>query len=794
MRGYPMNYDANSIKVLQGLEGVRMRPEMYIGNTGDGSGLHHMLFEVVDNSVDEQPHCTHVTITLHEDGSVSVEDNGRGIPVDKHPHNDKSAAIIIMTMLHAGAKFGGDDYKFSGGLHGVGVSVVNALSDWLILRIKRSGKLYQAKFERGEVTSDLEAIQEGVRTTGTMVTFMPSSSVFTNVDMSHVVIVDRIRELAFLNPGLCFTVIDKRKTDSSPLVLQYKSGIGDFVRYISSTSSVLHDPLLVSATNASGDMESRIAMVWTDSYSDNTLCFTNNIKQREGGTHMAGFRSGVTRAVNTYATSAGLLKKNKISLTGDDIREGMAAIILVRVTNPKFSSQTKDKLVNEEVRAFVDNAVAEHLSRWLEENPNIARKIIAKIIGAATAREAARRARDMTRRKGALDSFSNLPGKLADCQEKSAALSEIFLVEGDSAGGSAKQARSRVNQAVLPLRGKILNVERVQDDKMLASSEICSLILALGTSIGKDEFNLEKLRYHKIIIMTDADIDGLHIRTLLLTFFYRHMRPVIEGGYLFIAQPPLFRVRMGNKDFYVKDDGALEDQVLSIAFGGVSVVGGVEVPHSKLRELALYSKVVFNYIEAVSKYGERSICETVVFGFFDKVRSIADSDLSSGILEQLKQYDDSAEWNAGVDDEEILITKTYKSVSTNIIIKRSIIAAARIQKELSAWRPFLRHGVKFAIKHKDAELALTLPSELYPALYTIGSTGMTTQRFKGLGEMNADQLWDTTMAPEQRTLVQVGITDALKADMAFSMLMGNQVELRRNFIMDHAMDAMDLDI
>ena len=792
-------YGADSIKVLKGLDAVRKRPGMYIGDTDDGSGLHHMVYEVLDNAVDEAlaGHCDRIDIIINPDNSVTVRDNGRGIPTDIHPEEGVSAAEVIMTQLHAGGKFDQNSYKVSGGLHGVGVSVVNALSTWLELRIWRDGSEWFMRFRDGVAEAPLKAVGPSNGKRGTEVTFLPSPQTFTMTEFNFTTLETRFRELAFLNSGVFLAVSDLRGANPRNLELHYEGGILEFVRWLDRSKNALHTPFTLKREDATTNITVEAAFEWTDAYHENTLCFTNNIPQRDGGTHLAGFRGALTRTINSYAESAGISKKEKVELTGDDMREGLTCVLSVKVPDPKFSSQTKDKLVSSEVRPVVESAVADLLSIWLEENPAEAKKIIAKMIDAAAAREAARKARELTRRKGALD-MASLPGKLADCSERDPALCELFIVEGDSAGGSAKMARNRKNQAILPLKGKILNVERARFDKMLGSAEIGTLITALGTSIGRDDFNIEKLRYHKIIIMTDADVDGSHIRTLLLTFFFRQMPELIARGHLYIAQPPLYKVKRGKAETYLKDDRALETYLLQSAIEGLryTMPNGKNVEGSALTTLVKQAGSILRQIEAVNRtVGDRLIIEqAAIGGLFDLHLA---STVRADKLAQRLQIATGEQWTGGVENEaDVVLSRRVEGlVERRVLLNQTIQlpeahALAMQSSELSTAydQPTL---LTFA---DGATARITGPSDLYNAVMTLGRKGIGIQRYKGLGEMNPDQLWETTLDPAKRSIVRVDVENAAQADEIFSTLMGDVVEPRRDFIQENALQVANLDV
>ena len=801
----PEEYGADSIKVLKGLDAVRKRPGMYIGDTEDGSGLHHMVFEVSDNAIDEAlaGHCDLVTMTLNPDGSCSVTDNGRGIPTDIHEEEGVSAAQVIMTQLHAGGKFDQNSYKVSGGLHGVGVSVVNALSDWLELRIWREGKEHFMRFEKGEPVDDLVVVGEANGRKGTEVTFMPALTTFKFIDFDFDKLVHRYRELAFLNSGVHIKLQDLRHADAKDVELYYEGGITEFVKYLDrNKSSLIGDPITI--TGEKDGITTELSLQWNDSYHENVHCFTNNIPQRDGGTHLAAFRASLTRCINTYVNTSGIAKKAKVTLSGDDAREGLTAVLSVKVPDPKFSSQTKDKLVSSEVRPAVEGLVNEKLGEWFEEHPAEARSIVQKIVDAATAREAARKARELTRRKGALD-IASLPGKLADCQERDPALSELFIVEGDSAGGSAKQGRNRKNQAILPLRGKILNVERARFDRMLASNEIGTLITALGTGIGREDFNLEKLRYHKIIIMTDADVDGAHIRTLLLTFFYRQMPEVVESGHLYIAQPPLYKVGRGRSEVYLKDDKALDDYLLEMGTTDVVVIDGNGDQHAgeAIKHLAEEARAVKSLIGSMpTRYNKQLIEMLGLFGglepdvFDDTAAQKAAAERVADKLNALAESEEDAGWTGDItEDGGYSFAQEVRGVIDMHRIDAQLIEsqeARRLAQRMDEVRGLFVNPV--TIRRKEDETQVGRPSEMLMQLLAFGRKGLSIQRYKGLGEMNPDQLWETTLDPDVRSLLQVKVTEADTADEIFSKLMGDVVEERRNFIQENALNVANLDV
>jgi len=806
------DYSADSIKVLRGLEAVRKRPGMYIGDTDDGSGLHHMVYEVVDNGIDEAlaGHATAVTVTIHADDSVSVRDNGRGIPVDMHAEEGVSAAEVIMTQLHAGGKFNNTDdsgnaYKVSGGLHGVGVSVVNALSEWLELTVWRNDTEYRARFQDGDCVEHVHPVGPAPGERGTMVRFLASAKInrpegtFSNLDYSFKVLETRLRELAFLNSGVRIILTDERLADPQRTELFYEGGVREFVRYIDrSKTPVMPDPIYILGDR--GGIGVEVAMWWNDSYHETVLPFTNNIPQRDGGTHMAGFRGALTRTITAYAQSSGIAKREKVDFTGDDAREGLTCVLSVKVPDPKFSSQTKDKLVSSEVRPAVENLVSEKLAEWFEENPGPARQIVGKIIEAALAREAARKARELTRRKTALD-VASLPGKLADCQERDPAKSELFLVEGDSAGGSAKQGRSRANQAVLPLRGKILNVERARFDRMLGSQEIGTLITALGTGIGRDEFDIGKLRYHKVVIMTDADVDGAHIRTLLLTFFFRQMPALIEGGYLYIAQPPLYKVARGKSEVYLKDQPALEDYLVEMGLDGavLRLTDGQDIAGNDLARVVEAARQFRRVLEAFPTHYPRPILEQAALaGAFDP--GSADADLQAVadmVAKRLNMIAPEFErgWQGRItQDHGIRLSRILRGVEELRTLDGAVLRsgeARRLAQVAGQGRDIYRDPARLV--RKDREQMIHGPIELLKAILAEGEKGLSLQRYKGLGEMNPDQLWETTLDPEARTLLQVKVDDLAEADDIFSKLMGDVVEPRREFIQTNALSVENLD-
>ncbi len=796
-------YGAESIKVLKGLDAVRKRPGMYIGDTDDGSGLHHMVYEVVDNAIDEAlaGYCDEIFVTLNADGSVTVEDNGRGIPTEIHKGEGVSAAEVIMTQLHAGGKFDQDSYKVSGGLHGVGVSVVNALSSKLEMTIWRGGKEHFMRFHDGVPEAPLKVVGEAGAKTGTRITFVPSPATFTMVEFDYATLEHRLRELAFLNSGVRIVLTDHRGVEPEIEEMKYEGGLRAFVRFLDRTKHpLINEPIVVERQQDKISVEA--ALWWNDSYHENVLCFTNNIPQRDGGTHLAGFRAALTRTVNTYAAQSGIAKKEKVDLTGDDAREGLTCVLSVKVPDPKFSSQTKDKLVSSEVRPVVESVMAEALSAWFEENPGEARNIVQKIVEAAAAREAARKARELTRRKGALD-VASLPGKLADCQERDPAKSELFLVEGDSAGGSAKQARDRAFQAVLPLRGKILNVERARIDKMLSSTEIGTLITALGTGIG-DEFDLAKLRYHKIIIMTDADVDGSHIRTLLLTFFYRQMPSIIEAGHLFIAQPPLYKVSRGKSERYLKDEKALEDYLISEGLEDALLITGDSAARGggDLRDIVETARKIAGILKGMhSRYPRFVIEQAAIAGALnpkvlkDARHAQAAAAYIAKRLDALSEETERGWHGEALPEGGLRFWRELRGVMESHLIDGPFIASADALK-LDSFAPHLQEVYARAatLKRKDASLTVHGPTELLNAVMTAGRKGLTLQRYKGLGEMNPEQLWETTLDLNTRTMLQVKIKEGEDADDVFSRLMGDVVEPRREFIQENALQVANLDV
>jgi DNA gyrase subunit B len=820
------DYGADSIKVLKGLDAVRKRPGMYIGDTDDGSGLHHMVFEVSDNAIDEAlaGHCDRIDITLNADGSVSVEDNGRGIPTGIHTEEGVSAAEVIMTQLHAGGKFENtsDDnaYKVSGGLHGVGVSVVNALSEWLDLTIWRDGQEHYMRFAFGDAVAPLKVVGPANGKKGTKVTFFASPATFKITDYDFDKLEHRYRELAFLNSGVRLFLTDARHEEPRTVELFYEGGIAAFVKYLDRNKTPLM-PEPVAINGARDDVTIDVALEWNDSYYENVLCFTNNIPQRDGGTHLAAFRAALTRTINNYAEKSGLLKKEKVTLTGDDMREGLTAIVSVKLPDPKFSSQTKDKLVSSEVRQPLESLMADKLAEWLEENPAHGRAIVGKVIDAAAAREAAKKARELTRRKGVMD-IASLPGKLADCQERDPSKCELYLVEGDSAGGSAKQGRDRHFQAILPLRGKILNVERARFDRMLGSKEIGTLIQAMGTGIGRDDFNVEKLRYHKIVIMTDADVDGAHIRTLLLTFFYRQMPEIITNGHLFIAQPPLYKATRGRSEVYLKDDPALDEYLVEngVASSILEGPGGAR-SGADLRALVDHARRMRTLMRYVPRRYDPTIIEALAMGgvLDPAIDAAARAALLAIAVTGLDAADADARWSADLTDEGSLhFKRAWRGVTDHHIIEAAFMGSAEARKlhalaleqrdtyaltaKLVSTKAAAAAEAEAASDEDDdapvvvgkGEAMVARPSQLLEAILTAGRKGLAIQRYKGLGEMNAEQLWETTLDPANRSMLRVEVEQADVADGIFTQLMGDEVEPRRDFIQENALSVANLDV
>ncbi len=800
------DYDAESIKVLKGLDAVRKRPGMYIGDTDDGSGLHHMVYEVLDNSIDESlaGHCNLIQVRLLPDGSVTISDNGRGIPVDIHPEEGISAAEVIMTQLHAGGKFDNNSYKVSGGLHGVGISVVNALSENLSLKIYRNDQVYEIAFQNGIAKNRLKVTGKEKNKTGTEINFKPSQETFSKCVFDYSILEHRIRELAFLNSGVHIELIDLREREDKKVSFFYEGGLKAYTEYLNRSRNAIHE--VIATSHEKDGITVDISLEWTDGYHETTLCFTNNIPQRDGGTHLAGFRAALTRVINNYSINSGIAKKEKIQLSGEDCREGLTTVLSLKIPDPKFSSQTKDKLVSSEVRPVVEQLVSESLNQWFDEHPTEAKKIVAKAYEAASAREAAKRARELTRRKGVMD-IASLPGKLADCQEKDPAKSEIFLVEGDSAGGSAKQGRDRSNQAILPLRGKILNVERARIDKMLSSAEIGTLITAIGAGVGNSEIDVEKARYHKIIIMTDADVDGSHIRTLLLTFFFRHMRPLVDAGYLYIAQPPLFRAKQGKSEVYLKDQLALDDYLIESGIKDVSLsIGKNETIYGEDLKISVEKCIsIKRIIENIAKKlgFPQILSQLAILGVLNQ-KMFEDENNLTKITQRLNQVfaNSNNVWSSKYtykknNDEKksIEISRINRGVKDVFIMGEDDLDSDEI-KALDNAKEFLNNYFSencIFTSNKD-NYKIKDPIDLATRITDIGKKGSQVNRYKGLGEMNPVQLWETTLDPNARFLLQVKVENEGDAEETFSTLMGEAVEHRKTFIQDNALKVSNLDI
>lgn len=799
------DYGADSIKVLRGLDAVRKRPGMYIGDTDDGSGLHHLVYEVVDNAIDEAlaGHCDTVRVVLNGNGSVTVVDNGRGIPTDIHGEEGVSAAEVIMTHLHAGGKFDNNSYKVSGGLHGVGVSVVNALSKWLELRIWRAGETHEMRFEGGDAVSPLSVVGPAAEDqSGTEITFMPSDEIFTGTEFDFNILEHRLRELAFLNSGVSIVLTDDRSAEQRVSEFRFDGGLKAFVEWLNRSRNPLHETL--NHVFERDDVVVEVALVWTDSYHEATFCFTNNIPQRDGGAHLAGFRGALTRIINNYANQSGIAKREKTQLTGEDAREGLTAIVSVKVPDPKFSSQTKDKLVSSEVRPIVEAAMSDALGQWFEEHPAEARRIVSKAYEAAAAREAARKARELTRRKGVLD-IASLPGKLADCQEKDAAKAELFLVEGDSAGGSAKQGRDRANQAILPLRGKILNVERARMDKMLSSVEIGTLITAIGAGVGNADMDPDKVRYHKIVIMTDADVDGSHIRTLLLTFFFRHMRPLIERGYLYIAQPPLFRAKRGQSEVYLKDQAGLDDYLITAGLKDAHLTtgSGVQIAGDELRDLVVQAIQLNLYIDGLAQQiSNKQVIEQLAIGGALKLAMLDNADTATYMAKRLDGLvaDIEKGWvgemQTGANGAQIILSRQLRGITERYSLDSRFVNTGEARRLDAAAGRLQEVYERPCMLQLSSGPATTIfgPMALATLVIAQGRKGAQIARYKGLGEMNPDQLWETTLDPNQRIFLQVRVSEEDEADNAFSTLMGENVEARREFIQNNALKVSNLDI